>query len=495
MKRLIWIIGILLIGTVLGCGGGGGFAFDEDNPDPPPDPTTVTLTEIQIEPQEATILSGTTQQFTATGVYSDNHIEDLTAQVTWGSSNTGVATITSGTGLAQGAGNGTTIITATITTADGTFSNTATLYVKSTTLILIQVNPTNPIIPAQITQQFTAEGCDTDGYCYDITNDVTWESSNTGVATINADGIATGVGAGTSTISATFDLVEGSTVMTVTSATLESIEVTPASPGIARGTTQQFTALGTFDDASVYDITSDVTWTSSSPGVATISNTAPYKGLAAAIAAGSTTITATFGSVTGNTTLTVKAVTLISIALTPANPTTAIGWPLQFTATGTFSDSSTQDITTQVTWMSSSGSVARISNVYGSQGLATPLHTGTTTIRATFVLNGVSGSTTLTVGSVALTGITVTCTPSPIYEGEISQCTAIGDFDGYTRDITNSVNTTWTSSNRSIAYVINVPKKNKGIVTGISGGSVTITAKDRKGTVSGEATLVVIPVP
>jgi hypothetical protein len=490
MKKLIWIVGILLIGTILGCGGGGSGASDDGGGGTPP----VTLTEIQVEPQEETILVGMTKPFTATGIYSDSTMVDLTAQVTWGSSNTNIATITSG-GVAEGIGSGTAVITATYTNGDGTFTSTSNLDVRATTLLSIEVNPSNSSIPVQITQQFTAEGCDADGYCYDLTNDATWESSNTAVATIDAAGLASGMGAGTTTIKATFDLISGETTLTVKDVTLESIEVDPSLASIARGTTQQFAARGTFDDASVYDITSDVTWTSSNTGVATISNTAPYKGLASAIAAGSVTITAAFGSVEGTANLTVKNVTLTSITLTPANPTTAIGWPLQFTATGTFSDSTTQDITSQVTWMSSAGNVARISNVYGSYGLATPLHTGTTTISATYAPNGVTATTVLTVGSVTLTSITVICTPSTVEEGGTAVCRAEGNFGSYTRDITNSVNTTWTSSNRSIAYVINVPKKNKGIVTGLNDGTVTITAKDRKGTVSGDATLAVIPVP
>jgi hypothetical protein len=431
-----------------------------------------------------------TQQYVATGIFSDNTTQDLTALVGWSSSNDGVATITAG-GLARGENGGTVTITATYTNADGTFTATSTLYVRTTALVSIDVTPIDPNIPVQFTQKFYAEGCDTEGYCYDLTNDATWESSETGVATIAAGGRATGVSAGTTTIKATFDLISGETMLTVTDATLTSISVDPPTASIARYTTQQFTAYGTFSDASVYDITHDVTWASSNTSVATISNTIDSKGLASGLAGGTTTITATFGAVSGNATLTVKSVTLTSIAIEPSNPTTAIGWPVQFTATGTFSDSTTQDITALVTWLSSAGSVARISNVFPSQGLATPIHTGTTTISATHALTGVTASTTLTVGNVTLTAITVTCTPSTINEGEKSYCTAIGTFGSYQRDITNSVNTTWSSSDKTTASVVNVPKKNKGTVTGLKPGAVTITAKDRKGTVFGTATVTV----
>ena len=68
----------------------------------------------------------------------------------------------------------------------------------------------------------------------------------------------------------------------MTAATLVSIEVTPADPSIANGTTQQFTATGTYTDASTQDLTAAVTWSSSDEGVATISNAGGSEGLATA---------------------------------------------------------------------------------------------------------------------------------------------------------------------------------------------------------------------
>src|SRR6266511_589482 len=74
---------------------------------------------------------------------------------------------------------------------------------------------------------------------------------------------------------------------------------------------------------------------------------------------------------------------LVSIAVTPPNPSISDGNTQQFVATGTYSDSSTKDVTTLVTWSSSNDSVAGISNAAGSNGIATSLSEGTTTIKAT----------------------------------------------------------------------------------------------------------------
>ncbi len=99
-------------------------------------------------------------------------------------------------------------------------------------------------------------------------------------------------------------------------------------------------------------------------------------GLATGIAAGTSQITATLGSVTSTArTLTViKSVSLQSIAVTPSNPSINQSQTQQFTATGTYSDGSTKNITTSVSWTSSNTAVAAIGV---NTGLATGIAAGT----------------------------------------------------------------------------------------------------------------------
>ena len=164
--------------------------------------------------------------------------------------------------------------------------------------------------------------------------------------------------------------------------TLVSISVTSASSTIANGTTQQFTATGHYSDNSTQNLTNSVTWNSSNAAVATISNSAGSEGLATGVGIGAATITAASGSVTGSAALTVTATALISISIAPSSPSIAQGTTLQFTATGSYSDGSIQILTSSVTWSSSNLTVATISNSAGSQGLATALGTGQTTVTA-----------------------------------------------------------------------------------------------------------------
>src|SRR6202453_3797165 len=151
--------------------------------------------------------------------------------------------------------------------------------------------------------------------------------------------------------------------------TLSSISVTSTKLTIAAGTTEQFTATGNYADGSTKNLTDSVTWSSQNPNVATVTP----GGMAKAIAAGTSKIEATIagagvvraaatnavsGGVIGSTILTVTSATLVSIAVTPANPSIAKGTTEQFTATGTYSDNSTQNLTSSVTWPSTTGGVA-----------------------------------------------------------------------------------------------------------------------------------------
>jgi hypothetical protein len=183
--------------------------------------------------------------------------------------------------------------------------------------------------------------------------------------------------------------------ITVTNATLVSIAVTPTNPSIAKGTMLQFTARGTFSDSSTQDLTTQVAWSSSDTSIATINPNLGFQGLAYGTGVGSTTITATLGSVSGFTTLTVTPAVLVSIAVSPINPAIPIGATQQFTALGTFSDSTTQDVTASVTWSSSNTGFATISNTAGSNGKATSVSSGTPTITAASGI--ISNSTTLMV--------------------------------------------------------------------------------------------------
>ncbi len=348
---------------------------------------------------------------------------------------------------------------------------------KTPQVVQIDILPSTTSLTVGATQQFTATGHFSDGTSQDMTASVTWASQTPSVATINASGLATAKSAGSSAINATSGAVTGSAALTVTAVTLKSLSVTPANPTLAKNATQQFTATETFSDGSTQNLSSSVAWSSTTPAVAAISPT----GVATAVGAGSSTIEAVSGSVSGSTLLTVTGPTLSSIAVTPANPSIAKGLTNQFTATGTYSDSSTQNITSSVTWFSLTPGVATIS----STGLAKGVGAGTSTIQAT--MGSVTGSTVLTVAAATLTSIAVTPANPEIAVAATQQFTATGTYsDSSTQVITNSV--TWTSSKTSVATI-----SASGSVTAVAAGSSTIQAAS--GAVSGSTTLTINAAP
>jgi hypothetical protein len=361
--------------------------------------TDATLVSIEVTPADPSIADGTTQEFTATGVYTDASTQDLTTEVTWSSSDDEIATVSNADdskGLATAVGLG----AATVSATSGGVTGDTTLTVTDATLVSIEVSPADASIADGTTQEFTATGLYTDGSTQDLTTEVTWDSSDDEIATVsNADdskGLATAAGVGVVTVSATSGGVTGVTTLTVSDATLVSIAVTPADASIADGTTQEFTATGLYTDGSTQDLTTEVTWSSFNEAVATVSNADDSKGLATAAGAGTTTVSAISGGVTGDTTLTVTA-TLVSIDVTPTAPSIANGLTQQFTATGLYSDASTQDLTAEATWDSSDDAVATVSDT----GLATAASVGSATVSATS--GAVSGNATLTVTPAPLT--------------------------------------------------------------------------------------------
>jgi trimeric autotransporter adhesin len=268
---------------------------------------------------------------------------------------------------------------------------TTALTVSAATLSSIAVTPASALLAPSTTLGFTATGTFSDGTKQNVNNLVTWSTSDASVVTINTNGSATGQKAGSAVITATAPGAFTSTANVIVEATpLQAINVTPASATVPETISTNFAATGVFGDGSNQTLTSFVTWASTPPAVATISST----GRATGLSPGTASITATFGGVTGPPAaalpnLTVTGATLVSIAVTPSTATVnrvAPGNTQQFTATGTFSDSSTVNLTSQVTWSSSDVANA----VINAAGLATGTAAGTTNITAT--LNGVTSS-------------------------------------------------------------------------------------------------------
>ncbi|HPI56153.1 MAG TPA: Ig-like domain-containing protein [Syntrophales bacterium] len=452
--------------------------------------TDALLVSIQLTPAHPEAALGTTKQFTATGIFSDGSMQDITQQVSWSSANDSIASVSNleGTkGLTTSFAVGKTTISAALDSVSADMDFTVTAAV----LISIEVTPANTSTPKGMTLQFTATGIYSNSSTQDITNQVTWNVSDPALASISnaagTIGLATALAVGPTEISATLDGVTGSVDFTVTEAILVLIQITPVNPSLAKGTTLQLTATGNYSDSSTQDITNQVTWnvSVSDSALASVSNAAGTNGLATALAVGSATISATLGSVDATTTLSVTAAVLVSIEVDPYDAATVVGVTRQFVASGVYSDSTVQDLTQQVTWSSTTRTVATISNAANSKGLATPRRVGSTVISAT--LDSVNGSTTLTVSNATLVSIMLTPASPSLPVGMTLQFTATGHYsNGMDLNITKAAS--WRSSRNNVARISNA-NASKGLATGVREGNAIITAT--LSNVSGRTTLTV----
>lgn len=350
-------------------------------------------------------------------------------------------------------------------------------------LVSITVTPGTLALPLGRTQQYTATGHYSDGTSRNITSEVSWTAKcgpsglalcvPSNPATIDSGGLATALGTGSVTVRATLGSLSGSATLTVTSAVLASITVTPANPTINQYATQRFTATGHYSDGTTQVLPS-AGWTSGTTSVATVGASS---GVATGVAAGTSTISARFGNLSGSTELTVSAVALVSIAVTPSNPSVAKGLGLQLAAAGTYADGGVRDVTGQVQWVTDTPAVATVA----SGGRVTGVEVGSTTVSAS--LAGVTGGTTVTVTAATLQSITVT-PPGPAVEvGLAVQLGATGLYsDGSTLDLTDQV--TWSSGTLSVATV-----SGTGLATGVAAGSSLVAAA--MGGISGSTSLTV----
>ncbi|MBI5518416.1 MAG: Ig-like domain-containing protein [Deltaproteobacteria bacterium] len=428
---------------------------------------TATVTAVNITPSAAMTSTGGSAAFRAEAVLSDGTRQDVTATAAWATSDASIATV-SATGVATGVRPGVVTVTATVAMARGM----ASLTVTAATLRSIQVSPMDPTVSVGASVRFTATGIYSDGSSSDITAAVAWATSSSATVSVDAAGNGRALGAGTSVVTASVGMLSGSTTVTVTAATLRTLTVAPGTATLSPGGTVSLRALGTYSDGTTTDLTATVTWSSSGPMVASVSNAMGSNGLVTALAPGMVTVTAASAGVTGAATVTVSPATLRAITITPAASTLPAGATVMLRATGTFSDGSTRDLTESATWSSAAAATASVSDVLGSKGLVRGASPGMTTISAQF--SGVTGTAAVTVTMASLLSIAVSPADASTTAGLRSNYRATGAYsDGTMADLTASV--TWTTADGAVATISNVAGA-QGQLLARAAGRTTVSA-------------------
>lgn len=377
--------------------------------------------------------------------------------VTWSSSDETVATVSSnGKVTAVKAGQ------AEITASAGGKSATCTVTVSNVAVTSVSLNKTTLTLTKGGSETLTATVLPNNA----TDKTVTWTTSNSAVASVDANGKVTAVGGGTAKITATSGTKSAECTVTV-NVPVTGVSLNKTTTTIYIGSTETLVPTVTPDDAT----NKNVTWSSGNTTVATVSSS----GVVTAKQAGTAIITVKTadGNKTATCTVTISPVSVTSVTLDKSTLSFSMLNTTQ-KLTATVKPDNATDKT--VTWSSDNTSVATVS----SNGTVTSKGSGTAKITAS--VGGKSAECTVTV-NVPVTGVTLNKTSTSITVGGTETLTAT-----VAPSTASNKNVTWSSSDGSVATV-----SSSGKVTAVSVGTATITVKTVDGNKTATCAVTVTP--
>ena len=414
------------------------------------------IKSISFNPASVSVPSGESEQLNVVL----NPANATVTELEWKSSDTSVATVDA-SGVVTGLKQGTVTITA--IAKDG--SNKAgscqvTVTAPPVRVTSVSLDKTALTVEVRTTATLTATAKPDDA----TNKKVTWESADPAIATVDENGVVTGVSTGTTTITATAKDGSGkSASCTVTVPVVKVTEVTlnKTSENLVAGKTLTLVATMKPDDAA----NKAVTWSSADSDIATVDE----NGVVTAVAAGTTTITATAQDGSGKSascTVTVPPIKVTGLTVDPAPASVTTGKTVTLTATAKPENATDKT----VTWSSANEKIATVDE----NGVVTGVAVGTTTITATAKDGSkVKATCKVTVLSapVDVTGVTLDKTKEALDIDKTLTLTATVE-PGNATDKT----VVWTSSDEKIATV-----SATGLVTGVAVGTATITVTTNDG--------------
>ena len=463
----------------------------------------VTLASVGLTPASLSFTTGDpAKSVSAKAYYSDGTSKDVTNLAAWSTSDAAVASVSSGAVTPSATQGGSATITAKYQGLSGTCTVTVTKPEQSTTSVTLDATS------IEITEGETYQ---IDGTVSLINPTATlsakdaciWTTSSASVATVS-QGLVTAKAAGTATITATHGGKSASCAVSVKAKpvqTTTSVTLTESSVDMTVGETHQLDGTVTcINPSRSYSARSVCTWSSSNSSVASVSS----QGLVTAKAAGTATITASNGGKSATCTITVKdkPVTLSSIALNSTTLSLAVDatytLPGDFKVTATFSDGTTKDVTSSVTWSVPSGSASYLSlSGLTLKGLKKTSSPAALTAAYTYSNEKKEASVAVTVTekqAPTLTSVTASTSSIALTVGDAYGMTSGTKVrfeakysDGTTKDVTASATYAVPSNYATVAYLngttLIARATGTGQVTATYEGksaavAVTVTAKD-----------------
>jgi uncharacterized protein YjdB len=289
MRNRLWWGAVSVLGLVIqltGCTSTGGSASGYSN-----QASQASVVSIAVIPNAQTVQTvNQTTQFRAIGTNSSGATEDLTAQSTWTSSSPQIVTIAPSTGVATAVGSGSATITAVYALGGTSLTSSATFNVSSsasTKYNALSITPSSQALSASgQTAQFIALATSgSNGEQTNVTSSpqIAWSSTSPSIASVNASGLVSGVGAGTTTINAQFTNPDNSVLLATATVTVTltapqepmlSLSIIPSSITVNNlQDTGQFLAIGTFSTPPyTRDLTNSVSWISTQSDVFPVSS-------------------------------------------------------------------------------------------------------------------------------------------------------------------------------------------------------------------------------
>jgi uncharacterized protein YjdB len=420
------------------------------------------VTGVSMNKASTSITVGGTETLIATVTPSN-----ATNSVTWSSSNPSIATVTNGVVIGVAVGNA--VIT--VTTEDGGFTDKCTVDVSAAPIPVIGVylNKTNISITVGGFETLTATIIPSNA----TNQNLTWSSSNASIASVSQAGVVTGLSAGMAFITvSTVDGIKFDTcaINVTPPVAVTGVSLSPIALTLDVGGTQTLSASVVPANAA----NKNVTWTSSHPSIASVTN-----GVVKGVAEGTATVTVTTidGGYGGTCTVTVSPVFVTGVSLNKTSTSLLVGGTETLIATVTPSNATKK----AVTWTSSNTYVATVS----ATGVVSGVSVGSADITVATEDGNKTANCTVNVNAapIAVTGVSL---------NKLSTSITLGNFETLYPTIMPSnatnQNITWSSSNTGIVTVTN------GVVIGVAVGNAVITVTTVDGNKTAACSVTVSPI-
>ena len=427
----------------------------------------VPTASVQVNPARDTVIVGQSTQLTALARDAGG-VTLLDRAFGWSSSTASVATVSS-SGLVLGVAPG----SVTITASNGGRSGDALLEVMPRPVGAVIVSPSQSTLTVGQTVRLTVQITDANGTLLSG-RPVSYQSSNTTVARVAADGTVTAAAAGSATITALSEGRSGTATITVNASPVAAVRVSPSSVSLRTGATARFTA-DALDASGAVLAQRSITWISGAPSFFSVAT----DGTVTALAPGSGVLFASAEGRIGTAAVLVQNAAVSSVTISQGAPQLFVGDSRDFMLS--IRDAAGSEITGRtVQWSSSAPSVAVVS----STGRVRAVAPGAAVITAT--VDGVSGSASVSVLPVPVATVSVSLTASTLLPGQTTNAVAVARSQAG-ETLTGRV-VTWTSLTPAVATV-----STTGVVTALSNGTSVIRATVDG--IAGQATLTVSPTP